>query len=152
MFCMYVDARRKMRMVKWGTIHKWNICSLDCQQSVLYSRSNRISSWTVFYFVKKHLCYFKHFCGINFVSISKKKSWISMYLFRFCLFYTWVAMFIVDKIYVQKLVSGPGSKFRIECFRFHVFRYFFFFMFFLRLNSIWKVISTQIFAGFDWKF
>ena len=37
-------------------------------------------------------------------------------------------MFIVGKIYVQKLVSGPGSKFRIECFRFHVFRYFFFFI------------------------
>ena len=145
-----------MRGGKWGWWNEGrsiNETSVPWTASKAYcsSRSKRISSWTVFYFVKKHLCYFKHFCGINFVSISKK-IWISMYLFRFCLFYNWVAMFIVGKIYVQKLVSGPGSKFRIECFRFHVFRYFFFFIFFLRLNSIWKVISTQIFARFDWKF
>ena len=128
MFCMYVDARRKMRMVKWRTIHKWNIFPWTASKASCSSRSKRISSWTVFYFVKKHLCYFKHFCGINFVSISKKAGLVCMYLFRFCWFYNWVAMFIVGKIYVQKLVSGPGSKFRIECFRFHVFRYFFFFI------------------------
>ena len=40
----------------------------------------RISSWTVFYLVKKHLCYFKHFCGINFVSISKKAGLVCIYL------------------------------------------------------------------------
>ena len=46
----------------------------------------RISSWTVFYLVKKHLCYFKHFCGINFVSNSKKAGLKAVILF-FLLFY-----------------------------------------------------------------
>ena len=68
-----------MRGGKWGWWNEGrsiNETSVPWTASKAYcsSRSKRISSWTVFYFVKKHLCYFKHFCGINFVSISKKKA------------------------------------------------------------------------------